>query len=104
MERNSRAALPSTPLWFEAKGCFSAVASAAKAMQSSCYPCFVGQKEGSKPGEPPAPNPKSKDTSGKLFQSPRKMKKRLVWAGVIHCQGFCCHIFLQWGKDGNKSY
>lgn len=88
MERGSRAALPSPPPCFEGKGCFSAAASAARAMQLSRHPCFVGGEEGSKPGEPPAPNPTSKETSGKPFQSPRKRKKMLAWAGVPHCQGF----------------
>lgn len=60
------------------------MASAARAVQLSCHPCFVAEKEGSKPGEPPAPNPTSKDTSGKPFQSPRKKKKK---AGVGWCAG-----------------
>lgn len=86
----------------KAKEAFSAAASAARAMQWLCQLCFVGEKEGSEPGEPPDLNPMSKDTSGKLFQSPRKRKKGLAWAGMLHCQGFCRHIFLQWGKDGSK--
>lgn len=48
--------------------------------------------------------PQAKIPLEKLFQFPRKRKKGLAGAGVLHCQGFCCHIFLQGGKDGNKTH
>lgn len=82
-------------LWFESKGFFPAVASAARTMQVPCHLCFVGENGGGKPGGPPAPNPTSTDTSGKPLRFRGKREKWLAWAGLLHCQGVYWHIFLQ---------